>query len=96
MTCELADESLEAGKFLDPEAAGEGGQGRQHLRNSVVFQSVNQIRRKLFIIFSILLVGIEPEFYHFKGAQESILRSQIRQAVRPGGASTTTLFLLGS
>jgi hypothetical protein len=37
MTCKLADESLEAGKFLDPEAAGEGGQGRQHLRNSLRF-----------------------------------------------------------
>jgi hypothetical protein len=37
MTCKLADESLEAGKFLDPEAAGEGGQGRQHLRHSLRF-----------------------------------------------------------
>jgi hypothetical protein len=64
MTCKLADESLESGKFLDPEAAGEGGQGRQHLRHIVVFQSVNQIRNKRFSAFFLVRIQLRMESIH--------------------------------
>jgi hypothetical protein len=39
---------------------------------------------------------LEAEFLNFYGVLKSISRNQFRQPMKPGGAGTITLFLLGS